>query len=279
MQWRELKTDLLKYQYELDFPSVHGKTTVLLTIPVQNPPLTFTGLGYGSNKRVVAVDGDIWVLAMAGDAPTAVRDVIDEVTTLGLLAKRGIRVPAPFNEAVSPEDAIFKLKIHNLDSDATKEYPSFLQQFLSSLTYVEMVKKEGPPNFARNHIVTGGIVPKTIQTTIDDLLKIQDYFKTFGEWGDFQVMYNKTTGEIVVFDPMPKNTNTSLSFLGFVNKWLSDIDEAMKAEQSKKVQAPPLVRSGSSSSLPGLPAVSSASTGHGVSPPPLVKGGSVIKGQ
>ena len=274
MQWRDLKTDLMKYQYELDFPVVLGKTKVALTIPGLNPPHTFTGLGYGSNKRVVAVDGDIWVLAMAGDAPTAVKDVVDEVTTLNLLAKNGIRVPDPFSEGVSPDDVIFKLKIHNLDSDATKEYPSFLQHFMSSLTFVEMVKKEGPATFAKNHIVANGVVPKTIDTTIADLVKIRDYFKQFGEWGDFQVMYNKTTGEIVVFDPMPKNLNSSISFTGFVNQWLSDIKSAIDEDLKKTGGSPTLARSGSFKSPDGPPTSPTVSTGSPITPPPLVKSGS-----
>jgi len=265
MQWRDLKTALMKYQYELDFPSEGGKTTVTLNIPGENPPLKFTGLGYGSNKRVLAVDGENWVLALAGDVATAVKDVVDEVTTLNLLAKNKIRVPEPFSEGVSPDDVIFNLNVHNLDSDKKKAYPAFLQQYLSRLTYVEMVKKEGPANFAKNHIVPNGVVPNTIEATIKDITDIRDYFKKFGEWGDFQVMYNKIDGHVVVFDPMPKNLNTSISFTSFVTTWLTDIEAAIEAERLKKGASPVLTRSGSFKSS-GIPGQTPAAAGPAGSP-------------
>jgi hypothetical protein len=272
MQWRELKAALMKYEYELDFPSQNGRTTVALSIPMENPPITFTGLGYGSNKRVLAVNRENWALALTGDAATAVKDVVDEVITLNLLAKNGIRVPDPFGEGVSPDDVIFNLTVHNLDNDKKKAYPAFLQQYLSSLTYVEMVKKEGPATFAKKHIVPNGVVPNTIQTSIKDITDIRDYFKKFGEWGDFQVMYNKIDGHVVVFDPMPKNLNSSLSFTSFVTTWLADIEAAIEADRLKTGGSPTLARSGSFKSS-GIPTQPAAAAGPGT-PPPLERKGS-----
>jgi hypothetical protein len=192
---------------------------------------TFTSLGTGSMKRVVRIVGQDWVLAVAGDSDAAEADMLGEVKTLQLLGTAGILVPMPFTEG-RPEELLFKIRILNQDM-GEMDVPVFLQQFLPRTAWVEMVKLEGAATFAKTTMVTDGIVPGHIGTTVTRLAKILDQLK-ISEWGDFQIMYNKLDGEVVVFDPLPTNTSGK-SFIPLVEGWLRDIQEAKDAALKKTV--------------------------------------------
>ena len=77
--------------------------------------------------------------------------------------------------------------------------------------------------------VNGSVLPPTLDTTIGDLEKILARLEV-REWGDFQVIYQKITGYVYVFDPLPEN-NSGVSSIPIVKKWLSDIDAAKKARK------------------------------------------------
>lgn len=252
MEWTEIKTTLLRgTSFDLTISGGYGasKRVDLTMMTGSTPgPLTFTTLGTGSMKRVVRVNNEDWVLALAGDSPGAAKDIRGEVDTLKELHGGNVRVPSPFNSISPATDIIFPLTVYNTDSGDEKAYPVFLQQFLSSPTWVEMAKLDKKEDFAKNKIVAGGRVPPTIDTTVTDLNHIMDFFNRVRVWGDFQVFYNSINGQVVVFDPLPNNDG-NLDFKGMVRKWLSDIEEAREARRTP----PPLVRSKSVGSLPGTP--------------------------
>jgi hypothetical protein len=181
-------------------------------------------------KRVVRIVDHDWVLAVAGDSDMAEEDMLGEVKTLQLLGAAGVKVPMPFTEA-APDELLFKLVVQNQDM-GDMELPVFLQEFLPRTAWVEMVKLEGAAGFAKSTMVPGGVVPGHIGTTVTRLKKILEQLRV-KEWGDFQIMYNKIDGEVVVFDPLPANTSGK-SFIPLVEGWLRDIQEA-KDEALRKV--------------------------------------------
>lgn len=238
MDWKELKNVLTKGAFELTISGNFGQSKTL-TLTMDNKAKTFTSLGTGSMKRVLRVDEENWVLALAGDDPMAVKDIEGEVSTLKKIGLFGIRVPEPFDDGTAGTDEIiFKLTVYNDDSGEEKEYPAFLQGFFPKPPYKEMPKLNAKGDFAKNHILQpGGRVPSHIQKTVDDLNKIRDYFKKKGEWGDFQVMYNSLNGKVYVFDPLPQNLSGE-KFIELVDKWLKDIQDARDAEQKKRAPQP-----------------------------------------
>ena len=232
--WRDLKAQLMRGNFTLTMTGSAGKPKTVSFVMEGGAPserLTFTSLGTGSMKRVVRIVGHDWVLAIAGDSGAAEADMLGEVKTLQLLGTAGIKVPMPFTEA-PPNELLFKLQVENQDM-GDMEIPVFLQEFLPRTAWVEMVKLEGAAAFAKSTMVTDGIVPGHIDTTVARLAKILDQMK-IAEWGDFQIMYNKIDGEVVVFDPLPTNTSGK-SFIPLVEGWLRDIREAKEAALKKRV--------------------------------------------
>lgn len=228
MDWRALRQILLEatgFDMELKGKFGQSKTINLTVWPNNIGGLTFKTLGSGSMKRVVRVEGEDWVLALAGDSLAATQDMQGEVKALKTLAAAGVRVPEPFVTGEEGE-ILFELTLSNQDSGDTKTYPAFLQQFLP---YQEMDKLKNRGNFAKDFIVNGSVLPPTLDTTIGDLEKILARLEV-REWGDFQVIYQKITGYVYVFDPLPEN-NSGVSSIPIVKKWLSDIDAAKKARK------------------------------------------------
>lgn len=228
MDWRALRQLLMAASgFDLEISGSFGQSkTVNLTIwPGNAGGLTFRTLGTGSMKRVVRVEREDWVLALAGDSPAAVKDMQGELKALKTLADAGVRVPEPFVSGVEGE-ILFALNVTNTDSGDTKSYPAFLQQFLP---YQEMGKLKNKNDFAKDFIVNTSVLPATLHTTISDLKKILARLKV-KEWGDFQVIYQKETGFVYVFDPLPEN-NSGTSFVPLVEKWLADIDAAKSSRR------------------------------------------------
>ena len=228
MDWRAIRQILLNAdEFELEITGAMGKSkTITLTMSSsRDRNLTFRTLGSGSMKRVVKVDNEEWVLALAGDSPAAKKDMDAEVETLKQLSEAGVRVPEPFVTGLKGE-ILFNLKILNTDSGDTKSYPAFLQQYLP---YQEMDKLKKKADFAQDFIVNESILPANLDTTVSDLKKILTRLKV-REWGDFQVIYQKATGFVYVFDPLPEN-NSGTSFVPLVERWLSDIEAARNRRQ------------------------------------------------
>jgi hypothetical protein len=155
----------------------------------------------------------------------------EEVDTLQALGLRGLRVPKPFDNGAQAEYR-FAITVYN-DGEEPK-VPAFFQEFMSRDEFVEMTKTtpRERDEFAKHHIVTGGRVPATIEATITDLKKIQAELNS-APWGDFQVMYEKRTGRLIVFDPLPTDPNAA-AYKHSVATWLKDIEEAMSV--SKRLQ-------------------------------------------
>ncbi len=229
MDWKALRQKLKAAQgFDLEIKGKFGQSKTI-NIKMYPETLTFKTLGTGSMKRVVRVENEDWVLALAGDSPAAAKDMQGEVKALKELAEAGVRVPAPFKDGLEGE-ILFALDIFNEDLGDTKTYPAFIQQYLP---YQEMDKLKDKFNFAKDFIVKGSVLPATLDTTVADLKKILARLKV-REWGDFQVIYQKETGYVYVFDPLPEN-NSGVSFVPLVERWLADI-EAAKKEQHRWIQ-------------------------------------------
>jgi len=227
MDWREIRQYLLLatgYQLKMKGPFGQPKMIELEMDQGSRHMLKFLTLGNGTMKRVVRIENEDWVLALVGDSPTAEKDMQNEVRTLLELSAAGVRVPEPF--VTGPQgEILFNLTVTNPDSDEIdKVYPAFLQQFLP---YREMDKLKKREDFAKDFIIDNG-VPPTIAQTIADLKAVLARLKV-REWGDFQVMYQKATGYVYVFDPLPDN-NSDVSSAKIVEKWLSDIEAAIAAK-------------------------------------------------
>ncbi len=231
MDMPTLKGILSKGVYTMNIVGAFGKPkTVTLTAP-PGTNLTFTTLGTGSMKRVVKVDNENWVLALSGDSDAAKTDMDGEVSTLLGLALHRIRVPQPFRTTITKDEILFEMTVYNEDIGDEKVYPAFIQQYLP---YVEMDKIARKEDFAKNSILQGNVVPATIQTTVDDLTTILTRLKQ-REWGDFQVMYDRQTGYVYVFDPLPDN-NSGTSFVPLVKRWLDDIEIARELQRRRRQQ-------------------------------------------
>ena len=230
MTWSDIKKKLVGQQLEMDFVKVHGKTKPKLTPQDATAcDLTFTGLGAGTNKRVLRVDGTNWVLAVGpNDSFVTKKSFEEEVATLLVIGVGDVRIPEPFNSArranalVSASDYIFDVDIY--DSDAGKEYkaPAFIQEYL---TGAEMPKKvpEEKKNFMKSAVRQGGnLTPATLDVTRDDLLKIQARFLQ-RPWGDFQVFYDSTSGFLYVFDPLDSDTLVEKN-KEVIAHWLTDLE-------------------------------------------------------
>lgn len=185
----------------------------------------FDWLGAGTNKIAVRVAGTPWVLLFGKNSGQVVKHTFkEEVETLRALGIRGLRVPAPFTAGAQ---AVYLFNIVLTFDGEQPTVPAFLQGYMSSDQYVEMKKKtpKQRDDFARTAIVIGGRVPATIGATLADLTLIREQFHA-SPWGDFQVMYNKFTGELTVFDPLPNDPNAE-AYLHSIDTWLKDIQAAI----------------------------------------------------
>jgi hypothetical protein len=207
---------------------VWQKKDVSLQIVSANPEnLTFSSLGNGCMKRAVRVVNNDWALLFGTESIGAEQDMEGEVGTLLDLGTKGVRVPAPFNGNWGRNDIIFKLNIA-YDVNEAKLYPAFLEQLLP---YVEMDKQSSQAtkeSYARDNIMTNGIVPPTVSQTVDDLAAILKALQGH-EWGDFQVMYDNVNGYVYVFDPLPNNNTRVEVGPPLVKRWLRDIAEVIRA--------------------------------------------------
>jgi len=201
--------------------------------------LTFRKLGAGTNKVAVLVRADDqdteWVLLFGKPSSntqtraSTLQNVTEEVSTLRALGAT-VPVPRPFGPALGGTVVLFEITAWMDGQEGP--VPAFLMQFMSRSRFVEMQKRpeRERETFARNAIVTGGRIPLTIVKTCDDLRTIRGAMATTA-WGDFQVMYDKQSGAVLVFDPLPSDPNQAV-YLALVDKWLKDIDDAIAADAS-----------------------------------------------
>jgi len=196
------------------------------TLSFQNPSesqgLTFKYLGAGSNKMVAQVyktSALPWVLCWQSNEryQGAYRDFKDEVETLQRLGKpdgtlRGCRVPLPFPVPGEPVNELFQFNVDNWESGDVADVWAFVIEFLDMANrYIEYKKKEGDlagflekKCFAPNRAEA----KKHVKSTRDTFDAIVRKWKQ-KTWGDFQVLYDKQTGELVVFDPLSDSTPTA----------------------------------------------------------------------
>jgi len=190
-----LKETLKSSELTLSVEGMFSNKRVTLSA---NNNMTFKWLGSGTNKNVFRIVGEPWVLAIAGMSKTAEGDILDEVKTLRRIAKCGIKVPKPFQGNISATDKDFTFSLDGLWDDQAGSRMAFIQEYLP---YIEMKKANNPENFVKLNII-GRTRTNIIAAALRDLSKIQRAYK-FTPWGDFQVMYNRSTGNFYVFDPMP----------------------------------------------------------------------------
>jgi hypothetical protein len=235
MNWEQVRDRLQNHRFEIERTGPGKQDWVLRSNPDDpiNPPQAFGTLGAGTNKMAVLVNGTSWVLLFGKTGRRVELDSFrEEVDTLRALATRGLRVPRPIDGG----QATYHFTITVFNDGDEPVVPAFLQAFMSREDFVEMTKatEQDRDAFARNHIVTAGRVPSTIDTTLADLRKIrQEMAQT--PWGDFQVMYQKSTGFLYVFDPLRVDPNQR-KYLTSIDTWLRDIEAArVNAESSARL--------------------------------------------
>ncbi len=223
MSWADLKARLQNQTYTITRVAVPKSWSIAMDGQGVDP-LTFTALGQGTNKLVCRIDGHPWVMAFGWSGRALERTSFkEEVDTLEALGFRGVNVPAPFLGGVHAD---FVFSITTYDDGNEVVVPAFLQEYLNFADFDEMPKKVPAErdNWAKVKIVPGNRVPLTIEKTLTDINKIKDVFAVL-PWGDFQVMYNKISGAILVFDPLKTDPN-ALAYKKSIDTWLADIAEA-----------------------------------------------------
>ena len=207
--------------------------------PSEPNDFRFRYLGAGSNKHAIQIEGTRWVLLCGNPVrtnQTYFDDFDKEVKTLVRLGTAGVPVPKPFGGSAKPK--VFHINL--FFSGNEKRVPAFLQEYLpvTSTDFAEMPKAENArDNFAKTDILGGGTLPKTIWKTVDDLNTIAAAMSS-APWNDFQLMYNRSSGRVIVFDPMPFPDVTPEDEIGRVRDrnlntidiWLDDIDGATQKD-------------------------------------------------
>lgn len=233
MRWTDLKTGLENQSLDI----MEDGTLVLgAPVTVNGTPITLKLLGAGTNKMAALIEGTTWVL-LFGKPSSNVQSrratkssFEEEVETLRALGSRGVPVPKPF-DVVSAAGGTILFEMTGWKDGDESTIPVFLMEFMSRGTYVEMPKKTHAErdNFASVSIVPLARVPRTIVRTTDDIKTIRSVMQTH-PWGDFQVMYNKVTGRVLVFDPLKTDPNAS-KYIASMTKWLDDIERAIEFDK------------------------------------------------
>lgn len=192
----------------------------------------FRYLGAGSNKIAMHITGTSWVLLFGNPARNIARSNIDiagEINTLRRLSDAGVPVPGPF-DSLGAMDPLFRINLTVADQPIC----AFLQIYMPATAgrWAEMTKRGGMETFAATQIVPGGQVSVTTGDTLDCLNKIRAEMAA-NPWNDFQVMYNRQNGKVVVFDPMEFVNDThriqvQAEKLTLIDRWLDDIIAAIE---------------------------------------------------
>ncbi|KAM4066458.1 hypothetical protein HRG_000557 [Hirsutella rhossiliensis] len=193
----------------------------------------FSALGAGTGKHVFRVhDGtsDLnWVFCFAtfpGNKNTE-QDIKAEMEILLRLGKEDVVVPSPFRKGEEGMAGFVEFKLDNPDADFNgTTYGFFLEYLDLDKRYVEMVKKGADKNargkWLQQTIDANMISKQNINTTKRSFQKIRSAWLT-KQWGDFQTVYDRTTGALMVIDP--NNDTTSKDVTEFIlEQWKIYLD-------------------------------------------------------
>ncbi|PHH89825.1 hypothetical protein CDD83_5151 [Cordyceps sp. RAO-2017] len=178
----------------------------------QESEYKFSALGAGTGKHVFRIQHVTasldWVLCFPTfpDKRDAERDLRKEMDILQRLGQAGVAVPVPFRDGAAGQADLIRFELSNMDSGFEGHTFGFFLQYLDlKERYVEMAKK-GANKHAR-----GDWLQRMIDTHKPDSLQNISVTKTSFHkilnawtaevWGDFQVVYDRKTGELMVIDP------------------------------------------------------------------------------
>lgn len=195
----------------------------------------FSGLGAGTGKHVFRIrkgqENLDWVFCFPAwpNSRNAQRDIKQEVEILERLGKEGVVVPIPFQDGKVGAADIVGFTLSNTDSGFHGETSGFFLEYLDLRgRYVEMPKK-GADKEARGKWLQEVIErykpgsTKHLHATRRTFSKIRNAWD-IKKWGDFQVLYDRSTGELVVIDP--NNETTSAKDTEYIlEKWEEDLKE------------------------------------------------------
>ncbi|KAI9696995.1 MAG: hypothetical protein M1836_004956 [Candelina mexicana] len=194
--------------------------------------LSFVFLGSGFNKTIFGVNAGTrttqWALAVEkGTSSNQVHTVKAENTILTRLGSTYLRVPGPFKRIDVPKELISTV---NVIFDEDKTFIKCSAYFMQRLTigsegrFVEMEKSERE-NFIRKCLEEIPDAKARIQHTIDTIKKIKEVYNE-EPWADFQVLYDKADGGLLVFDPSASQIGIRMKDVNqMLDKWLKDLDE------------------------------------------------------
>ncbi|KAI9788816.1 MAG: hypothetical protein M1835_002040 [Candelina submexicana] len=178
--------------------------------------LSFVFLSSGFNKTI-----------FGAPPPTRVTPCKPPNTILTRLGSTYLRVPGPFKRIDVPENLIFTVNVIFDEDKASIKCSAYFMQRLTIGTegrFVEMETSERE-NFIRKCLEEIPGAKARIQHTIGTIKKIK---KVYNEepWADFQVLYDKADGGLVVFDPSASPVGIKVKDVNqMLDKWLKDLDE------------------------------------------------------
>ncbi|EXJ54685.1 hypothetical protein A1O7_10026 [Cladophialophora yegresii CBS 114405] len=231
-----IKGQRLQRQLLSEKPTVFGLIFVdAHEHPLPDQPLHFEFLGNGANKSVFAVTvggthktPTDWVLCVQNSMLTpATKEFAGETGILAYVGSKGVRVPRPF-ETPLPKDFIVDVLLSNdEDSHHVAGCAFFMQRLDIGGRFIEMRKLDKPEDFMKKCLGEKDAI-KHVATTIDAVKHIRTVFDA-NPWADFQVLYDKADGGLMVFDPWPDKAGIKQKAVDdMLDKWLHDLGAAVK---------------------------------------------------
>lgn len=186
----------------------------------------FQYLGAGTNKLAFRVVGTNWVLCLGKTGHQVEAHTFQtEIDTLLRLGRNGVRVPAPFETNIQTANVLFQV---NVVGDEEVTVPAFIMQFMPTGARFREVPKNPPMarrNFMSINAMNGSMARPTTRQTFDDLNVIHGEMAQ-RPWGDFQVMYDRMNGQVIVFDPLDTDPNQQ-QYLATLDGWIDDLEPAI----------------------------------------------------
>jgi len=249
MTWEELKNALTGAQTTFTMETDQKPPIFTMEVSgVTSTNITFTCLGGGANKKVfrVKVAGEDqtapqWVLAVStAQSPgttLSTKDIQGEINVLSRLGENHILVPEPFMSSPGDKDN-FRFQINIGGEYEPFPHPVFIEEFIPENIEIKKLGGSGKAAFFEETVFTqASIGPDQLKRARGDLEKLRDYLEVSPQtsqsnatktWNDFQVMYKKTTGEVVVIDPMEPGPGRYAEDPGtYIAQWLARIDKKL----------------------------------------------------
>jgi hypothetical protein len=239
--WKIIKKDLEACREEapMALKLIEGTKKWTLEFPKAGD-LSFSFLGGGTNKLVFRVSQTNkptdWVVGFQSipGYRTGKKDITDEIDILQRLCKKDVVVPRPFNGTSETTELLITFYLDNYDYGGSPGLVyGFVEEYydLESISnpsgrFVEMKKKDGELSHWLQNIFNKYKPNKDSLHRTDKTLKLTRQAWNTKKWGDFQVIYDKQTGTLIVFDPNNELGNVAATE-AILKQWELDMAKAL----------------------------------------------------